>query len=55
MTLSIKIRPAYSQIDAVRELFNEYTQMLGVNLDFQKYDEELDSLPGNYALPDGRF
>ncbi len=55
MTLLIKIRPAYSQIDTVRELFNEYTRMLGVNLDFQKYDEELDSLPGKYALPDGRL
>jgi len=53
--LKIEIRAAYEEIDSVRGLFNEYTHMLGVNLDFQKYDEELDGLPGKYDLPDGRL
>ncbi len=53
--MKIEIRAAYEEIDSVRGLFNEYTHMLGVNLDFQKYDEELDGLPGKYDRPDGRL
>lgn len=53
--MKITIKPAYNQIESVRVLFNEYTQMLGVNLDFQNYEEELEHLPGKYALPDGRL
>lgn len=53
--MKIVIKPAYDEIDSVRVLFKEYTQMLGVNLDFQNYERELDELPGKYALPDGRL
>jgi ribosomal protein S18 acetylase RimI-like enzyme len=53
--MEIIIKPAYDQIETIRVLFAEYTQMLGVNLDFQNYAEELEQLPGKYGLPDGRL
>lgn len=50
-----EIREAYDDIENVRNLFTEYTEFLGVNLSFQHYDDELRSLPGKYAKPDGRL
>jgi ribosomal protein S18 acetylase RimI-like enzyme len=44
-----------AQITQARELFLEYAQSLGFSLCFQNFDQELASLPGDYAPPEGRL
>jgi putative acetyltransferase len=44
-----------SQLTQARELFLEYAQSLGFSLCFQNFDQELASLPGDYAPPQGRL
>ena len=43
------------QIAQTHELFLEYAQSLGFSLCFQNFDEELATLPGDYAPPEGRL
>jgi ribosomal protein S18 acetylase RimI-like enzyme len=42
-----------ADFDSLREILREYAGGLGVDLCFQKFDQELASLPGEYAPPRG--
>ena len=44
-----------AQAGVVRELFEEYWKAFGFTPCFQNFDEELATLPGAYAPPDGRL
>ncbi|QQG48694.1 MAG: GNAT family N-acetyltransferase [archaeon] len=41
------------QIRTARDLFSEYGKSLGIDLSFQNFEEELNSLPGDYSPPNG--
>ena len=41
------------QVPVMRALFAEYAQSLGIDLSFQDFQKELDTLPGKYSPPDG--
>ncbi len=53
----MEIVPAHSDdhLLAVRNLFVEYADYLGVDLCFQGFQQEIDGLPGEYAPPDGQL
>ncbi len=42
-------------IEYARKLFFEYESLIGLNLCFQNFEEEVANLPGKYAVPDGRL
>ena len=59
LTMTISIRTLSSPDDralgAVRQFFRNYAAWLGVDLCFQNFDQEMASLPGAYAAPQGRL
>ncbi|MEP7280971.1 MAG: GNAT family N-acetyltransferase [Rubrivivax sp.] len=40
-------------LDATREIFREYADSIEVDLCFQDFAQELETLPGDYAAPEG--
>ncbi|HJV71806.1 GNAT family N-acetyltransferase [Ideonella sp.] len=40
-------------LDAARAILREYAESLGIDLGFQGFEAELDTLPGDYAAPAG--
>lgn len=53
--MDVQIVKAYPYSSDIHSLFSEYAAWIGIPLDFQDFDEEMASLPGKYAEPEGRL
>jgi ribosomal protein S18 acetylase RimI-like enzyme len=53
--MNITIEYAYDRLDIIKTLFREYADALGIDLQFQDFENELLKLPDKYALDDGRL
>ena len=47
--------PTPEEMDAVRQIFQEYADSLNIDLEFQGFDSEIAGLPGDYAKPRGQI
>ncbi|SHF49959.1 Ribosomal protein S18 acetylase RimI [Lampropedia hyalina DSM 16112] len=52
-TIDLHIARSPQDMDDARLLFEEYAQSLELDLAFQNFEHELDTLPGDYAEPSG--
>ncbi len=57
MTLTLRTLTANdtAALEEVRQFFRNYAAWLGVDLSYQNFDQEMASLPGAYAEPQGRL
>jgi GNAT superfamily N-acetyltransferase len=46
---------APEEMDAVRQIFQEYADSLNIDLEFQGFESEIADLPGDYAAPRGQI
>jgi ribosomal protein S18 acetylase RimI-like enzyme len=55
--MAAHITQARSEADlaCVRELFTEYAESIGIDLEYQGFSKELAGLPGKYAPPSGEL
>jgi ribosomal protein S18 acetylase RimI-like enzyme len=53
--MNTAIEPAYNELDTVRILFKEYSQIPGAEQCFVSFEKELRTLPGEYGSPKGRL
>mgnify|MGYP003734663705 CR=1 FL=1 len=51
--VDIVLATSAAQIAQARDLFLEYAEQLGVDLQFQDFEAELNALPGDYTEPRG--
>lgn len=55
MALKLIYAETDEHLEIIRELFREYEEYLGFHLCFQNFEEEMKTLPGKYASPEGRL
>ena len=53
--LTVEYAEAGQPLLEVRQLFEEYAASIGVDLCFQGFAQEVETLPGSYARPAGRL
>lgn len=51
----LRLAVSAGEVEAARTLFREYEKSIGISLCFQNFPEEVATLPGAYAPPDGRL
>lgn len=51
--IHLRVADSAEELSSIRDLFLEYQAYLGIDLCFQGFSQELDTLPGDYAEPAG--